>query len=236
MAKWLLDLIGLFHFFRGKINTKVNARHLSLTSSTLLLYVREFSCVYRWVSLALVNKMCFNAFYMLRPYIKNMYLLYFHYSYYLKQTSRKVFVQDMIALNSNVGLSWSVLQRAEKVLSNFSLQDKKLKILIYLFPCRQLTPNFAAEDYWLGEWGTVTTKWETTHCDKGDLRVLQLTAVEEWLAQVKQECLNSSSWPLIPNQIKMQTFASLKNTCKHLPVYHFSSQHTKVTAFQIIKL
>lgn len=33
MAKWLLDLIGLFYIFRQKINNKVNARHLSLTPS-----------------------------------------------------------------------------------------------------------------------------------------------------------------------------------------------------------
>lgn len=32
--------------------------------------------------------------------------------------------------------------------------------------------NFAAGDYWLGGYGSVTAKWETTHCDNGDLRAL----------------------------------------------------------------
>lgn len=32
----------------------------------------------------------------------------------------------------------------------FFITGEKMKILIYLFPCRQLTSNLAAGDYWLG--------------------------------------------------------------------------------------
>lgn len=124
------------------------------------------------------------------------------------------------------------MQQGGKVAWNFSLQGKKWKSLFISFPCRQLTPNFAGGDYCLvgkalspqsGRQHTVTTViW-------GPCRLLQLTAVKEWLAKSWAGAFKYFFMTFNP-PIKSKCHPSL--SCKTQPnIPLLSSKHGPITAF-----
>lgn len=95
------------------------------------------------------------------------------------------------------------MQQEKKVLCSFSLQGKKWKSLfIFFYSVSLLQTLLQRITGWVGKalspqsrrQDTVTTViWERN-------RLLQLTAVEEWLAQKLSRTLNTSFWPLIPSE------------------------------------
>lgn len=130
------------------------------------------------------------------------------------------------------------MQRGGKVLCNFSLQGKKWKSLFIFFHAVSLLQTLLQGiTGWVGKalspqsgrQHTVTTMiWE--HC-----RLLQLTAVEEWLAQ---SWAGAFKYFLMTFNPQSNQNATLPSTAEHkhtpLPVCLLSSQHALLTAFQKI--